>query len=70
MTDEYAWEGPVTEADVYKAGTLAARLTKTHNGVVFSYLENCLEGASGQHPPVATTLPLTGHPGPVTKTLT
>ena len=25
MTDEYAWEGPVTEADVYKAGTLAAR---------------------------------------------
>ena len=36
MTDEYAWEGPVTEADVYKAGTLAARLTKTHNGVVFS----------------------------------
>jgi hypothetical protein len=44
MTDEYAWEGPVTEADVYKAGTLAARslggktspdncqmLCKTHN---------------------------------------
>lgn len=62
MTDEYAWEGPVTEADVFKAGTLAARLTKTHNGVVFSYLENYLDGASGQHPPVATTLPLTDEP--------
>lgn len=41
-------------ADVYKAGRLAARLTRTSNGVVFAYRQDYL--ASGG-PPVATSLP-------------
>ena len=56
---EKNWEGPVTEADVYKAGILAARLTKTSDGVKFSYLDHYLSGSGGHHPSIATTLPLT-----------
>jgi len=41
----------VPTADVHKAGRLAGRLTRTRDGVVFSYLD----GYDG--PPVATTLP-------------
>jgi serine/threonine-protein kinase HipA len=44
----------VAEADVYKAGRLAARLTRTPDGVRFGYVE----GYDGL--PVATTLPVNG----------
>jgi serine/threonine-protein kinase HipA len=54
-TDE--WEGPVAEADVYKAGVLAARLTRTPDGVRFSYLDHYLSESHDRHPAVATTLP-------------
>jgi serine/threonine-protein kinase HipA len=46
----------VAEADVLKAGRLAARLTRSPDGVVFSYVE----GYDG--PAVATTLPVTEVP--------
>jgi len=46
----------VQSADVYKGETLAARLTRTPDGVEFGYLDSYL--ASGG-PAVATTLPLT-----------
>lgn len=46
----------VEVADVHKAGRLAARLTRTSDGVAFCYLPD-YDG-----PPVATTLPLDGSP--------
>lgn len=49
----------VRVADVYKAGRLAARLARTDQGVLFSYLPDYLDACL---PPVATTLPLTGEP--------
>jgi serine/threonine-protein kinase HipA len=49
----------VHEADVFKAGRLAGRLTRSPNGVSFAYLPDYLE--SGR-PPVATTLPLADAP--------
>lgn len=52
MTVDPASVVEVAEADVYKAGRLAARLTRTADGVAFTYVE----GYDG--PPVATTLPL------------
>lgn len=57
-----SWEGPISEADVYKAGTHAGRLIRTEHGVTFSYLESYLDGPVSQHPAVATTLPLTDRP--------
>lgn len=54
---EENWEGPVTEADVYKAGILAARLTRTPDGVKFIYLDDYLSESSDNHPAIATTLP-------------
>ena len=51
-------EGLVTEADVYKAGILAARLTRTRGGVTFSYLDDYLGESRDTHPAIATTLPL------------
>lgn len=51
-------EGPVSEADVYKAGVLAARLTKTPGEVTFSSLDDYLSSSGDSHPVVATTLPL------------
>jgi len=55
---EENWEGPVAEADVYKAGILAARLTKTSAGVKFAYLDHYLSESGDQHRAIATTLPL------------
>ena len=55
------WEGSVTEADVYKAGVLAARLTRTLEGVRFSYLDDYLSKSGDHQPAIATTLPLTDH---------
>lgn len=49
----------VDEADVYKAGRLAARLTRTHDGVEFGYVPEWVEAGG---PPVATTLPLQQEP--------
>lgn len=46
----------VPEADVYKQGALAARLSRTAQGVAFRYLDEYLD-ADG--PAVATTLPKT-----------
>ncbi|KGN32968.1 hypothetical protein N802_16465 [Knoellia sinensis KCTC 19936] len=46
-------------ADVYKAGRLAATLTRGADGVRFAYLPDHLERGL---PPVATTLPLTDEP--------
>ncbi len=46
-------------ADVYKAGRLAATLTRETDGVRFAYLSDHLELGL---PPVATTLPLTDEP--------
>lgn len=55
-------DGPIAEADVHKAGVLAARLNKTREGVEFSYLDQYL-GDSGNSPQaIATTLPLTDEP--------
>jgi serine/threonine-protein kinase HipA len=51
-----------TEADVYKAGVLAARLTKTREGVTFSYLDHYLGDSGNENQAVATTLPLTEQP--------
>lgn len=47
---------PVWQADVYKAGTLAARLTRTPSGVEFRYDDDYLDT---ELPAVATTLPRT-----------
>lgn len=60
--DDDSWQEPVNEADVYKAGVLAARLTKTENGVRFSYLDAYLENFDGHEAAVATTLPLADQP--------
>ena len=49
----------VDEADVYKAGRLAATLRRTEAGVEFRYLPDWVEAAEA---PVATSLPLTGEP--------
>ncbi|MDQ1245836.1 MAG: HipA protein, partial [Actinomycetota bacterium] len=49
----------VERADIYKAGQLAAHLTRTRDGVRFDYSPDWL--ASGG-PPVASTLPLTNPP--------
>jgi serine/threonine-protein kinase HipA len=49
----------VQTADVYKAGRLAATLTRTAHGVQFAYLASHLEAGG---PPVASTLPLTENP--------
>ncbi len=49
----------VQTANVYKAGTLAATLLRTTDGIEFSYRPDYL-GAG--RPPVATTLPLTPQP--------
>lgn len=57
-----SWEGPAVEADVYKAGTLAARLEKTPDGVRFSYLQAYLEDFGEPQAAIATTLPLTDQP--------
>lgn len=48
---------PAKEADVYKAGKLAARLTKTSEGVEFSYLDSYLSDSTLSA--IATTLPRT-----------
>lgn len=48
-----------TKADVYKAGVLAATLTRTHAGVVFQYRSEYLGPGSR---PVASSLPLRGDP--------
>lgn len=45
--------GSVTAADVYKTGHLAARLSRTKDGVEFTYLAGYVASAG---PPVATTL--------------
>lgn len=63
MSDQpQQWSGPVSEADVYKAGRLAGRLSKTSDGVQFSYLDDYLSNSSQEHDPVATTLPLSDKP--------
>lgn len=49
----------VREAVVVKAGTVAASLARTSDGVVFRYDEGYLAGGG---PPVATSLPLTDEP--------
>ena len=48
---------PAKDADVYKAGRLAGRLSKTSEGVEFRYFDSYLNDPS--LPPVATTLPKT-----------
>lgn len=45
----------VTRADVYKAGGLAAHLTRTRDGVEFAYVADWVRNDG---PPVATTLPV------------
>jgi len=55
-------EGPVLEADVYKAGTLAARLTRTPEGVSFAYRADYLASSTTEHSAIATTLPLSDVP--------
>lgn len=55
----WASTSPVEVADVYKAGTLAATLTRFPGRVEFRYTEDYL--ASGL-PAVATTLPVTAEP--------
>jgi len=55
-------EGPIAEADVYKAGVLTARLTKTREGVTFSYLDHYLGDSANYPQAIATTLPLTDEP--------
>lgn len=57
MNTEY--DGPITSADVYKAGVLTAQLTRTPTGVEFRYLDSALEA---KLPAVATTLPRTEEP--------
>lgn len=47
-------EGPVERADVYKAGTLAGKLTRERTGVRFAYTSSY---AASDLPAVATTLP-------------
>jgi len=47
--------GAVDTADVYKAGTLAAHLTRTPSGVEFRYLPDYLRGGGR---PIARSLPL------------
>lgn len=49
----------ILAADVYKGDDLAARLTRTRDGVEFRYLDTYL---AGNGKPVATTLPLTDEP--------
>ncbi|WP_395638759.1 type II toxin-antitoxin system HipA family toxin [Pseudolysinimonas sp.] len=49
----------MTDADVYKGGTLAARLIRRNDGVEFRYTEVYLNRGG---PPVASTLPLTAEP--------
>lgn len=49
----------LTSADVYKAGVLAATLTRSSGGVEFAYRPEYL---SSDGRPVATTLPLTDQP--------
>jgi serine/threonine-protein kinase HipA len=49
----------VNEADVYKAGALAASLRRTEAGVEFCYRSEWVEAGGA---PVATTLPVTAHP--------
>jgi serine/threonine-protein kinase HipA len=49
----------VDRADVYKAGQLAAHLTRTDSGVEFTYTEAWIRNAG---PPVATTLPVVAEP--------
>jgi HipA-like protein len=51
VTEQLADLTGVETADVYKAAALAARLARTPDGVLFSYVD----GYDG--PPVATTLP-------------
>lgn len=45
----------VARADVYKAGKLAAHLTRTATGVEFAYTVDWLRNGG---PPIATTLPV------------
>lgn len=56
MTTDLAELKTVWAADVYKGGKLAARLTRTRDGVEFGYLPEWLDGGG---PPVAFTLPVT-----------
>lgn len=49
----------VQQADVFKAGQIAARLTRTTDGVRFGYLPEWVE-RGGQ--PIATTLPVAARP--------
>lgn len=49
----------VEQGDVYKAGHLAATLTRSTNGVQFRYLDEWIEQAG---PAVATTLPVGSEP--------
>lgn len=49
----------VEQADVYKAGRLAATLTRTTAGIEFRYRPDWIDG---DEPPVATTLPVTSEP--------
>lgn len=55
-------EDSPAEADVYKAGVLAARLRRTREGVVFSYLDHYLSDSDHPRQAIATTLPLTDEP--------
>lgn len=48
---------PASDADVYKAGRLAGRLSKTSEGVEFKYLDSYLNDSS--LPAIATSLPKT-----------
>lgn len=59
---EPEWSGPVLEADVYKAGKLLGKLTRSPAGVVFNYLDQYLNAATGTWDAVATTLPLSDQP--------
>lgn len=52
-------QGPLQRADVYKAGTLAATLTRHSDGVRFAYTSDYLSSGGDA---VATTLPLTDQP--------
>jgi serine/threonine-protein kinase HipA len=49
----------IERADVYKAGRLAATLSRTDGGVEFRYLDEWIEA---DHTPIATTLPVQPEP--------
>ena len=59
MTDELEVLRFVRRADVYKAGALAATLTRERAAIVFCYEDSYLQSGG---PPVATTLPFSPEP--------